>query len=329
MNIMRSVWSCIWCALASALAWPGCVAAAAAVYPDKPIRMIVAFAPSGGSDTAARIIAQRLSSVLGQQVVVDNRPGASGNLGHDLGAKATPDGYTLLWCSIGPMAVNVSLYRKLPYQPLRDFEPITLTADSINALVVHPGVPVTTVKEFIALAKAQPGNLNYGSSGNGGAGHLAGELFNMMAGVNIVHIPYKGGGPAMLDLMGGQIQAIYATLVTALPQIRAGKIRGVAVTRAVRAPMIPELPTIAEGGLAGYEATNWYGIVAPARTPRPMIVQLNRDILKVLETQDVKDAFFAQGMLPQTSTPEAFRAHIKSEIEKWGAVIKRIGIRAD
>lgn len=329
MNMIRGVWSCISFALAGALAGPGCVAAAAAIYPDKPIRMIVAFAPGGGSDTASRIIALRLSSALGQQVVVDNRPGASGNIGHDLGAKATPDGYTLLWCSIGPMAVNVSLYRKLPYQPLRDFDPITLTADSINALVLHPGVPAKTVQEFIALAKTQPGNLNYGSSGNGGAGHLAGELFNMMAGVNIVHIPYKGGGPAMLDLMGGQIQAIYATLATALPQIRAGKIRGVAVTRAKRAPMIPELPTIAEGGLPGYEATNWYGIVAPAKTPRPVIARLNHEILKVLEMQDVKEAFFAQGMLPQTSTPEAFRGHIKLEIEKWGAVIKRIGIHAD
>jgi tripartite-type tricarboxylate transporter receptor subunit TctC len=297
-------------------------------YPNKPIRMIVAFSPGGGSDTASRIVAQRLSSALGQQVVVDNRPGASGNLGHDLGAKATPDGYTLMWTSIGPIAVNVSLYRKLPYQPLRDFDPITLSADSINALVVHPGVPAKTVQEFIALARAQPGKLNYGSSGNGGAGHLAGELLNLMAGVKIVHIPYKGGGPAMLDLVGGQIQAIYATLVTALPHIRSGRIRGIAVTRAQRAPMIPEIPTIAEGGLAGYEATNWYGILAPAKTPRPIIALLNREFVKILEMPGVRDAFFAQGMLPLNSTPEAFRAHIKSEIEKWGGVIKQIGISA-
>lgn len=297
-------------------------------YPNKPIRMIVAFSPGGGSDTASRIIAQRLSSALGQQVVVDNRPGASGNLGHDLGAKATPDGYTLMWTSIGPIAVNVSLYRTLPYQPLRDFDPITLSADSINALVVHPGVPAKTVQEFIALARAQPGKLNYGSSGNGGAGHLAGELLNLMAGVKTVHIPYKGGGPAMLDLVGGQIQAIYATLVTALPHIRSGRIRGIAVTRAQRAPMIPEIPTIAEGGLAGYEATNWYGILAPAKTPRPIIALLNREFVKILEMPGVRDAFFAQGMLPLNSTPEAFRAHIKSEIEKWGGVIKQSGISA-
>jgi tripartite-type tricarboxylate transporter receptor subunit TctC len=329
MNIRRAIRSWIPLVFASALGWLACVAAALAAYPDKPIRMIVAFAPGGGSDTASRIIAQRLATELGQQVVVDNRPGASGNIGHDLGAKSTPDGYTLLWCSIGPMAVNVSLYRKLPYQPLRDFDPITLTADSINALVLHPGVPANTVQEFIALAKAQPGNLNYGSSGNGGAGHLAGELFNMMAGVKIVHIPYKGGGPAMLDLVGGQIQAIFATLASALPHIRSGRIRGLAVTRAQRAPMIPELPTIAEAGLPGYEATNWYGIVAPAGTPRPIVARLNREFVKALESPQVRDAFFVSGMLPQSSTPEAFRAYIGSEIEKWGAVIKQIGIHAD
>jgi len=304
-------------------------AAHSQAYPNKPVRMIVAFAPGGGSDTAARIVALRLGAALGQQVVVDNRPGASGNLGHDIGAKSAPDGYTLMWTSIGPIAVNVSLFRKLPYQPLRDFDPITLSADSINALVVHPGVPAKTVQEFIALAKAQPGKLNYGSSGNGGAGHLAGELLNLMAGVKIVHIPYKGGGPAMLDLISGQIQAIYATLVTALPHVRSGRIRGIAVTRAERAPMIPELPTIAEGGLPGYEATNWYGILAPAKTPTPIVTRLNRELVKILQMPDVRDAFFAQGMLPLNSTPEAFRAHLKSEIEKWGGVIKQTGIRAD
>lgn len=329
MDIIRRGGWCIAIALAVVFGSPGGVVAAAATYPDKPIRMIVAFSPGGGSDTAARILAQRLTTALGQQVVVDNRPGASGNIGHDLGAKATPDGYTLMWTSIGPIAVNVSLYRKLPYQPLRDFEPITLSADSINALVVHPGVPAKTVQEFIALARAQPGKLNYGSSGNGGAGHLAGELLNLMAGVKTVHIPYKGGGPAMLDLLGGQIEAIYATLVTALPHIRSGRIRGIAVTRAQRAPMIPELPTIAEGGLAGYEATNWYGILAPAKTPRPIIARLNPEFVKILGMPEVRDAFFKQGMLPLNSTPEAFRAHIKSEIEKWGGVIKQVGIRAD
>jgi tripartite-type tricarboxylate transporter receptor subunit TctC len=305
----------------------GAAAPAAAAYPDKPIRMIVAFAAGGGSDLGARILAQKLTQSMGQQVVVDNRAGAAGNLGHELAARATPDGYTILWCSIGPMAVNVGLFANLPYHPLRDFEPITLAADSINALVIHPAVPAKTVREFIALAKAQPGKLNYGSSGYGGAGHLSGELFNLMAGVDIAHVPYKGGGPAMLDLIGGQIQAIFATLPTALPHIRTGKIRGLGVVTAKRAPMLPELPTIAEAGVPGYEASNWYGLAAPARTPKPILGRLHREIVSALESADVKEAFLAQGLVPVTSTPEAFRAFIKTEIDKWGVLIKKIGLQ--
>lgn len=316
-------------ALAGAFACAAYAATPASDYPNRPIRMIVAFAPGGGSDTAARIIAQRLMTSLGQQVVIDNRGGASGTLGHAIGAQATPDGYTLMWTSIGPIAVNPSLYKKLSYDPLRDFDTITLTVDSLNALVVHPSVPAKTVKDLIALAKSQPDKLSYGSSGNGGAGHLAGELFNLMAGVKIVHIPYKGGGPAMIDLMGGQIQAIFATLATALPHIKSGKIRGMAVTTAKRAPMIPELPTIAESGLPGYEAANWYGLLAPAGTPKPIIERLNKEVIKVLEIPEVRASFFNQGMLPQTSTPEAFRAYLKSEIDKWGNLIRKIGISAD
>jgi tripartite-type tricarboxylate transporter receptor subunit TctC len=303
--------------------------AAESEYPTRPVRMIVAFAPGGGSDTAARILAQRLSSSLGQQVVIDNRPGASGNLGHDIGARSTPDGYTLMWTSIGPIAVNPSLFRKLPYDPIRDFDPITLTADSLNALVVHPSVPAQSVKELIALARSQPGKLSYGSSGIGGAGHLAGELFNLMAGVDLVHIPYKGGGPAMVDLLGGQIQAIFATLVTALPHIKSGKIRALGVTPAKRAPMLPDVPTIAEAGLPGYEAANWYGLLAPARTPKPIISRLNREVVRILETQEVRDAYFGVGMLAQTSTPETFGAYLKKEIAKWNEVIRKTGIRAE
>jgi tripartite-type tricarboxylate transporter receptor subunit TctC len=303
--------------------------AAESAYPMRPIRMLVAFAPGGGSDTAARILAQRLSTNLGQQVVIDNRPGASGNLGHDIGARASPDGYTLMWTSIGPIAVNPSLFRKLPYDPIRDFETITLTADSLNALVVHPSVPANSVKELIALARSQPGKLSYGSSGIGGAGHLAGELFNLMAGVDLVHIPYKGGGPAMVDLLGGQIQAIFATLVTALPHIKSGKIRALAVTPARRAPMLPDVPTIAEAGLPGYEAANWYGLLAPAKTPKPIIARLNREVVQVLETQAVKDAYFGVGMIVQTSTPEAFSAYLKKEIAKWNEVIRKVGIKAE
>ena len=302
-------------------------AAQAADYPRKSVRMIVAFAPGGASDLGARILAQKLTVSMGQQVVVDNRAGAGGNLGHELATKATPDGYTILWCSIGPMAVNVSLFAKLPYHPLRDFEPITLAADSINALVVHPSVPATSVQEFIALAKAQPGKLNYGSSGYGGAGHLSGELFNLMAGVNITHVPYKGGGPAMLDLIGGQIQSIFATLPTALAHMRTGKIRGLAVVTAKRAPALPELPTIAEAGVPGYAASNWYGLAAPAGTPRPIVAKLHREIVNALESADVKEAYSVQGFVPLTSTPQEFRAFIKTEIDKWGALIKKIGLQ--
>lgn len=297
-------------------------------YPSRPIRLILPYAPGGGSDTTARIIARHLTNALGQQVIVDNRPGGSGLLGHDLGAKATPDGYTLLWCTIGPMAVNVSLYRKLPYDPVRDFEPITLTADSLQALVVHPSVPARSVKEFIALAKAQPGKLNYGSSGNGGALHLAGALFNLMAGVEMVHVPYKGGAPAIVDLAGGHIQVMFATLVTSLPHIRAGRFKALAVTTAKRAPMVPDLPTIAEAGLPGYAASNWYGVVAPAKTPRPIVAQLNREIVKILNIKEVANTFFAQGQVALPVTPQEFREYLKSEIQKWGKVIKNIGLKA-
>lgn len=298
-------------------------------YPNRPIRLILPYAPGGGSDLTARIIAQHLTSSLGQQVLVDNRPGASGLLGHDLGAKAAPDGYTLLWCTIGPMAVNVSLYKKLPYDPLRDFEPITLTADSLQALVVHPSLPVRGVKDFIALAKAHPGKLTYGSSGNGGALHLAGELFNLMAGTTMVHVPYKGGAPAIVDLAGGHIEVMFATLVTSLPHMRSGKFRALAVTTAKRVPMVPDLPTIAEAGLPGYAASNWYGVVAPARTPQSIVTRLNHEIVKILNMKEVTGKFFEQGQIALPVTPEEFRAYLKSEIAKWGDVVNRVGLKFD
>jgi tripartite-type tricarboxylate transporter receptor subunit TctC len=296
-------------------------------YPARPVRIIVPYAAGGGSDLTARIVAQHLSGSLGQPIIVDNRPGASGLLGHDLGAKATPDGYTLLWCTIGPMAVNVSLHNKLPYDPLRDFEPITLTADSLQALVVHPSVPARNVKEFIALAKARPGKLNYGSSGNGGALHLAAALFDLMAGTNMVHIPYKGGAPAVADLVGGHIQVLFATLVTSLPYIQSGKLRALAVTTAKRAPMVPDLPTIAEAGLPGYAASNWYGVVAPAGTPQSIVRRLNREIVAILNMKEVTNTFFKQGQVALPVTPEEFRAYLKAEIVKWREVVKRAGLK--
>ncbi|HEV8520574.1 MAG TPA: tripartite tricarboxylate transporter substrate binding protein [Burkholderiales bacterium] len=297
-------------------------------YPTKPIRMIVGFAPGGGTDTTARAISIKLAESLGQQVIVDNRAGAAGNIATELVAKAAPDGYTILLGTIAALAINPSLYRtKLPFDSVRDFAPIIQAVDSTNILSLHPSVPAANVKELIALAKTKP--LNYGSSGVGGTGHLAGELFNSMAGTKMTHIPYKGGGPAMIDLVGGQVQLVFATAASAVPQIKAGKIKGIAVTTIKRAALMPNIPTIAESGLPGFDANNWYGLLAPAKTPRPIIMRLNAEVTKVLAMPDVKDFLFNQGLDPAPGTPEQFGAYIKSEITKWAKVVKDSGARAD
>ncbi len=303
-------------------------AAAAAEYPTKPIRLIVGFAPGGGTDTTARAIGSKLSELLGQQIIIDNRPGAAGNIAAELVAKATPDGYTLLMGTIAALAINPSLYTtKLPFDSIKDFAPITQAVDSTNILSLHPSVPAGSVKELIALAKAKP--LNYGSSGVGGTGHLAGELFNTMAGVKMTHIPYKGGGPAMIDLVGGQVQLVFATAASAVPQIKGGKIKGIAVTTAKRSALMPNLPTISEAGLPGFDANNWYGVLAPAKTPRPIIMRLNSEIAKVLAMPDVKNFLFNQGLDPAAGTPEQFGAYIKSEMTKWAKVVKASGAKAN
>jgi tripartite-type tricarboxylate transporter receptor subunit TctC len=297
-------------------------------YPTKPIRMIVGFAPGGGTDTTARAISIKLGESLGQQMIVDNRAGAAGNIATELVAKAAPDGYTILLGTIAALAINPSLYRtKLPFDSVRDFAPIIQAVDSTNILSLHPSVPAANVKELIALAKNKP--LNYGSSGVGGTGHLAGELFNSMAGTKMTHIPYKGGGPAMIDLVGGQVQLVFATAASAVPQIKAGKIKGIAVTTIKRAALMPNIPTIAESGLPGFDANNWYGLLAPAKTPRPIIMRLNAEVTKVLAMPDVKDFLFNQGLDPAPGTPEQFGAYIKSEITKWAKVVKDSGARAD
>lgn len=302
--------------------------ATAAEYPTKPIRLIVGFAPGGGTDTTARAMSQKLTDALGQQVVVDNRPGAAGNIAAELVSKATPDGYTLLMGTIAALAINPSLYTtKLPFDSIKDFAPITQAVDSTNILSLHPSVPAGSVKELIALAKTKP--LNFGSSGVGGTGHLAGELFNTMAGVKMTHIPYKGGGPAMIDLVGGQVQLVFATAASAVPQIKGGKIKGIAVTTAKRSALMPNLPTISEAGLPGFDANNWYGVLAPAKTPRPIIMRLNSEIAKVLAMPDVKNFLFNQGLDPAAGTPEQFAAYIKSEMTKWAKVVKASGAKAN
>jgi tripartite-type tricarboxylate transporter receptor subunit TctC len=304
-------------------------AASTGNYPNKPVRMIVAFAPGGSSDIVARVMAQHLGVMWGHQVVVDNRPGASGMLGHAIGARAPADGYTIVLTSIGPLVVNPMLYKNSGYDPVRSFAPVTLTVSLLNALVVHPSVPANSVKELIAYAKARPGQVTYGSSGIGGAGHLAGELFGMMAGVKLVHVPYKGGAPAMIDLVGGQIQIIFATLATALPHMRSGKIRALAVTTKERVPLAADLPTIAEAALPGFEANNWDGMLFPASTPKAIVSKVSRDTARVLSLPEVRDYLSKQGALPTPSTPESFAAYLESEIGKWRNVVQRAGIRAE
>jgi tripartite-type tricarboxylate transporter receptor subunit TctC len=312
------------CGAFFAAAVPG-TDARAADYPTKPIRLLVGFAPGGGTDTTARAISQKLTASLGQQVVVDNRPGVSGNIAAEITVNAPADGYTVLLSTIAALAVNPSLLKKMAFDPVKDLAPVTRAADSTNFLVVHPSVPAKSVKDLIALAKAKP--LNCGSSGVGGAGHLALELFNLQAGTKIVHVPYKGGGPAIIDLLAGNINLIFATGASSINHVKAGKIRALAVTTAKRSALAPELPTIAEAGLPGFEANNWNGVVVPAKTPRAIINRLNKEFAAALSLPDIKQFLFNQGLDAAPGTPEAFGAYIKSERAKWAKVIKAAGIQ--
>ena len=315
--------------LASAVMSCAALAAAPPNYPNKPIRMIAANSAGGGLDIVARAISPKLAAVFGYQVVVDNRAGAAGSLASEITAHAPADGHTILVASLGGLAVNTNLYKGLNYDPLRDLTAITWATSQSNVLVVNISVPVKTVQELIALARAQPGKLTYGSSGAGNAGHLAAELFKSMTKTDMVHVPYKGGAPAMIDLIAGQVQLVFSSAPTAVPQVKAGKIRGIAVTTIRRSTALPELPTIAESGLPGYEADNWYGIVTTAGTQRPIINYLNTEIVRALQLPDVKELLFKQGLEVRTSTPAEFGAYIKSEFDKWKKVIKDAGISAN
>ena len=302
--------------------------ATAQPYPIKPIRLIVPFAPGGGTDITARAIALKLTEAWGQTVVPDNRTGANGTIGVDIAAKSAPDGYTLTMIS-SSHSVNVSLYKKLPYDLIRDLSPITQATTQPYALVVHPSVPAKSVKELIALAKAKPGTLNYGSSGTGGLSHLSGALFSSLAGITITHIPYKGGAPAMTDVIAGQIQMLFSTILQSHAHIKAGRLRPLAVTTVKRSAAAPELPTMREAGVPGYKVAGWYGILAPAKTPQPIITKLNQEIVRILHTDELKDRLSADGSEPVGNTPEQFGAHIKSEVAKWSKVVKEAGIRAE
>ena len=296
-------------------------------YPVRPIRMIVGFAPGGGTDLTARPVAQKLSELLGQQVIVENRPGAAGNIATEQVVKAPPDGYTLLMGTIAALAINPSLYGDLRFDPETDLAPVIQVVDATNVLALHPSVPAGSVKELIALAREK--SLLAGSSGIGATGHLAIELFNLMAGVKLVHVPYKGGGPAMADLVGGQVNLIFATTASAIPHLKSGRIKGIAVTTAKRSALLPDLPTVSEAGLEGFDANNWYGLVVPAKTPRAIIDQLNAEVSKVLAMPDVKTTLFNQGLDPAPGTPEQFGAYIKSERAKWAKVIKESGAKPE
>src|SRR5213594_4254793 len=318
----------LWLAAALAVLTPH-AAAAADSYPAKAIRFVVAFPPGGGTDIIARSIAQRLTVRLAQQVVVDNRPGAGGNIGTDIVAKSAPDGYTLLMGSAGPLAINASLFGKMPFDPIKDLAPVTLAASTPNLLVVHPSLRVASVKELIALAKARPGEIDFASSGHGTPAHLAGELFNSMAGVKMVHVPYKGAAPALADLLGGQVQLMFSTMPPALPHVKDGKLRALAVTSAKRSPAAPELPTVDEIALPGFEANTWHGVVVPAGTPPAVVARLNREIVAILHLPDVVERLSGQGAEALGSTPEEFAAYIKSETLKWAKVVRDSGAKAE
>ncbi len=304
-------------------------ALAQSTYPTRPITMVVGFAPSGGTDITARIIARKLSETIGQGVVVENRAGAGGNIAADAVAKATPDGYTILLTSVGPLAVAPHQIANLPYNPLTDLAPITMAVMFANVLVVNASVPAHTLAEYVRLANSKPGTMTYGTSGIGGAGHLAGELLRITAKADLIHVPYKGGGPAMADLLGGQIPSSFASAPSAVPHVKASKIRALATTGATRSASFPDVPTIAESGYPGYEATNWYAFVAPAKTPRDIVERLNREIVKVLNAPDVREQLLKNGMEPMPGTSEALARHIDREFRVWGRVVKEAGIRAE
>jgi tripartite-type tricarboxylate transporter receptor subunit TctC len=300
--------------------------AAAQTYPNRPVTLIVGFAPGGGTDTVARVMQKKLTEYLGQSVVIENRAGAGGTIAAAVVARAEPDGYTILLATIAALAVAPHLNSKLPYNPLTDFAPISMATESGNILVVQPSVKAKTLAEFVKLANSQPGGIAYGTSGVGSAGHLAGALFRLTAKANLTHVPYKGGGPAMSDLLGGQIPSVFASATTATPQVQTGRLRALGTTGSKRAAALPNVPTIAEQGYPGYEATNWYAFVAPAKTPKDIVARLNREIVKTLKDPGTHEAILKQGEEPTPSTPEELAQHIRSEHATWGRVIRDAGI---
>ena len=301
---------------------------AAQGYPTKPIRYVVPFPPAGATDILARFVAEKLVPALGQQVVVENRAGAAGNVGMDYVAKSAPDGYTIVMCTAA-QTINETLYTKLTFSLPRDFAAVALVAHVPNIMEVHPSIPARTVKEFIALAKARPGQINYASSGSGTSIHLSSELFQIMTGVKMLHVPYKGSGPALIDLMAGQVQVMFDNLPSSMPYLKGGRLRPIAVTTSKRYPGLPEVPTIAESGVPGYQAIAAFGILAPAGTPREVIARLNTEVNRALRLPEMQERFAQQGAIPAPGTPEEYGAFIRSEIAKWAKVVKVSGAKVE
>jgi len=316
-------------ALAAMLLAGESAAGEAPAWPVKPIRFVVPYPPGGPLDIVARVLGQKLAERWGQPVIVDNRSGAGGNIGADLIAKAPPDGYSIVMGAVATHAINPHLYSKMPYDALRDFAPVVLVTQVPNILVVNPQVPAKSVKELISLARAKPGALNFGSGSTGSAGHLAGELFKTMAGVDMAHIPYKGAVPAVADLLAGQIQLMFDNLASALPNVKAGRLRALAVTTVKRSPQVPELPTVAESGLPGFDLSTWFGVFAPAGTPVAVVAKLNAELGAILAAADVKERLALLGAEPAGGSPEAFAAFVRTEYAKYAKVVKASGARVD
>ena len=326
------------CAAGNAFAQAASTSSAQA-YPNKPIRLIVPFPPGGGNDVIARIVGQKLTERLGQPVIIDNKGGGNGVIGLNALAQAAPDGYTIGVGAAGPMAVNPSLYENLSYDPVRDFAPITNMVNFPLLLVTHPSLkaktipeliaPARTIEEFVALARSQPGKIFYASPGSGNSGHLAGELFNSLARVQTTHVPYRGQGPAVTDLLAGQVQMLYSSIPSVIGYVQQGRLNALAVGSSKRVASLPNVPTIAESGVPGYEAYSWVGMIAPANTPRDIVTRLNREIVDILKQKDVEEKLNQQGAIPVGDTPEQFGSYIVAEMKKWGAIVKSANIKAD
>lgn len=314
--------------IVAALALLGCGALSAQPYPSKPVRIVVGFPPGGATDVVARMIGQKLGEALGQSVLVDNRAGAASNIGAEHVARSPRDGYTLFMGTVST-SINPSLYKKLAYDPLKDFAPVAQVTSTPFLFVVHPSLPARSVREFIALAKARPGELSYGSAGSGSGGHLFPEMFASMARVKVLHVPYKGAAPATTAILSGETAFLFDNIVTTLPLARAGRLRALAVTTAARSAAAPEIPTLAESGVPGYEATAWFGLFAPAGTPQPIIERLNAEVVKVVKLPEMRERFLALGAEPVGSRPAEFGAFFRNEVAKWAKVVKAAGVRVE